>query len=212
MEQLEAPKIKLEDFAKQVGTSPNNIRGHIKKYAAELKGHVDVIPKRGGTWLDAKAQEIIRGKMRIDTVIIHDNRVNELLEENNKLLHQINELLTETTELKLAATKHFELQAAHEDLKQKLQEAEARAYNAELEADTQREAADNLHRDLIATVSKNEELQETNKKQGNLINRIDEELQKAARLNAELQERAEQSEAELEAIKNRGFWGRLFNR
>lgn len=191
MEQLEAPKIKLEDFAKQVGTSPNNIRGHIKKYAAELEGHIEVIPKRGGTWLDAKAQEIIRGKMRIDTVIIHDNRVNELLEENNKLLHQINELLTESTELKLAATRHMELQQAHEDLQQQLDEATTTIDNLSVQLETETTAAAELRADY--------------NKQKNLILTLTDELEKAAAFNAALQ-------TENETLKSRGFWKRLFNR
>lgn len=212
MDEIKSAPIRVEEFAKMLGVTSNNIRKHIKKHYDELQEHIEVIPNKGGTKLDDYAQNFIRGLLRDSPVVIEDSKTLELLEENNKLLHQLNELLIESTELKLAATRHLELQEAHEDLKQKLQEAEDRAINAEADADVQRETADNLHRDLIATVREKEELQETNRKQGNLINRIDDELQKAATLNAQLTERAEQAEAELEALKNRSFWARLFNK
>ena len=155
MEEIKAAPIRVEEFAKIVGTTPNNIRGHIKKYAEELDGHIEVKPKKGGTFLDDFAQNFIKGKMRVDTVVVYNSRVTELLEENNKLLHQINELLTETTELKLAATRHLELQQAHEDLQHQLETEIAAAVK-------QRSLIDKLKTELEEATEENNALQAEN--------------------------------------------------
>lgn len=191
MEEIKAAPIRVEEFARIVGTSPNNIRGHIKKYAAELKGHIEVLPNRGGTLLDSEAQRIIKSKMRVDTVVIHDSRVTELLEENNKLLHQVNELLIQRTELQLAATEHQKLIAAHGELQSQLDEATDTIENLTAQLDTETTAAAELRTDY--------------NKQKNLILSLTDELEKAAALNAALQ-------TENETLKSRGFWKRLFNK
>ena len=191
MEEIKAADIKLEDFAKIVGTTPNNIRGHLKKYAAELAGHIEQRPKRGGTYLDDFAQRFIKGKMRIDTVVLQDNRVNELLEENNQLLHQVNELLIQRTELQLAATEHIKLIESHGELQNQLDEATTTIENLTVQLETETNAAAELRADY--------------NKQKNLILTLTEELEKAAALNDELQ-------TENTELKSRGFFARLFNR
>ena len=191
MDKIEAAPIRLEEFAKIVGTTPQNIRGHLKKYAAELAGHIERKPKKGGTYLDEFAQNFIRGNMRIDPIQIDTARTMELLEENNKLLHQINELITESTELKLAATRHMELQQAHEDLQQQLDEATTTIDNLSVQLETETTAAAELRTDY--------------NKQKSLILRLTDELEKAAAVNAALQ-------TENTELKSRGFWKRLFNK
>lgn len=184
MEEIKAAPIRVEEFAKIVGTTPTNIRGHIKKYAAELEGHIEVKPKKGGTFLDNFAQNFIKGKMRVDTVVVYDNRVTELLEENNKLLHQINELLTETTELKLAATRHLELQQAHEDLQLRLE----------------------------AEIAEAAELRIESEKQKSLIDKLTTDLESAEETNNAIQAEANALIAQIETLKNRTLWQRIRNK
>lgn len=53
--------IRVSDFAKVVGCSPQNIYKHIRNYAQELEGHL--VESRRGLMLDDYAQEFIRGVM-----------------------------------------------------------------------------------------------------------------------------------------------------
>lgn len=53
--------IRVRDFAKEVGCTPQNIYLHLKNYATELEGHT--AKDRRGTLLDEYAQEFIRGVM-----------------------------------------------------------------------------------------------------------------------------------------------------
>lgn len=53
--------IRVSDFARKVGCSPQNIYKHVRNYAAELEGHLH--GSRRGLMLDEHAQEFIRGVM-----------------------------------------------------------------------------------------------------------------------------------------------------
>lgn len=53
--------IRVSDFARKVGCSPQNIYKHVRNYAAELEGHLH--GSRRGLLLDEYAQEFIRGVM-----------------------------------------------------------------------------------------------------------------------------------------------------
>lgn len=63
--------IKLQDFARQQGVTDRQVQRLIKKYAAELEGHVE---RKGpnGTWLDDEACEILKSKMKSNPIVLSD--------------------------------------------------------------------------------------------------------------------------------------------
>lgn len=72
--------IKLQDFANQQGVTDRQIQRLIKKYQSELQGHFE---RKGanGTWLDEKACEILRGKMKTHAVATTDTKTLQELDE-----------------------------------------------------------------------------------------------------------------------------------
>lgn len=81
---------KIQDFARECGVTDRAILKHIKKYEAELSGHIE---RRGanGTWIDETAEEIIRSRMIKHPMIVND-AVN-FAEENSALMKKNSELL-----------------------------------------------------------------------------------------------------------------------
>lgn len=55
--------IRVRDFAKNCGCTPQNIYGHLKTYATELEGHTFQGKGRQGVLLDGYAQDFIRSVM-----------------------------------------------------------------------------------------------------------------------------------------------------
>lgn len=93
--------IRVRDFAKACGCTPQNIYGHLKTYAAELEGHTHQGKGRQGVFLDEYAQEFLRSVMYPKE--LGDNA---LMEEINMLRAQLLQMGVENTRLasKLAST------------------------------------------------------------------------------------------------------------
>lgn len=164
------------------------------------------------TELDDDLVKAIEDRMEIPEKIILSNAVNEELEAENKQLAEVNsyqkliiQLQQEKAMLLEQNAKYLALEASNEDLKQKLEEAESRAFNAEFYSATLETAA--------------AEAQQRTAEAQDRASKAEADLSATSNKNIELQtelrlekERREEAEAKLEELKNRSFWDRIFNR
>lgn len=143
--------IKLQDFARQQGVTDRAIQKHLKKYAAELEGHVE---RKGhnGTWIDDEGCSILQNKMKSKEIVIYDtetiDRIKELeakierlenrLEKKEQYIqvielasakkqNQIENLENEKKQIELKSAK--QIKEAEDDLKNELQ----RQYNDQIQ-------------------------------------------------------------------------------
>lgn len=107
---VEAP-IRVREFAKNCGCTPQNIYGHLKTYAADLEGHTFQGKGRQGVLLDGYAQDFLRSVMYPKEIAD-----NALMDEINELRAQVLQLGVKNTELssKLALTEGERDKAVYE--------------------------------------------------------------------------------------------------
>lgn len=182
--------IKLQDFARQMGVSDRAIQKHLKNHESELEGHFE---RKGtnGTWLDDFAQNFIRERMKQQPVVVYDDSASELMDVNKRLEVENKELqkkLIEVYEL-LTAAKEQQIKIQQDLSEQKLLAAKAEA--AELALTDARER--------LKTV---EDVADLNAQER------DRERQRAETAEAE----ADKIRTELDYLRNRGFWARVFNK
>lgn len=126
--------IRVRDFAKQNGCTPQNIYKHLRTYAEQLDGHTFQGPGRKGVLLDDFAQEFLRGVM-YPKELAADDTISRLQEE----LDQARAAL---------------FAAMQEDMKNRTKiaqlEAENEKVNFELAANLKALAASNEERDAQA--------------------------------------------------------------
>lgn len=86
--------IKLQDFARQQGVTDRAIQKHLKKYAAELEGHVE---RKGpnGTWLDDEACKILRSKMIIRPIAVVDPETEDKIKQQEQRIRELESRLRE---------------------------------------------------------------------------------------------------------------------
>ncbi len=190
--------IKLQDFARDCGVTDRAIQKHLKKHEKELEGHFH---RRGpnGTWLDETAQSYIRSLMKESPVIVGDTLQQQEVETLRKQVAVLQEKLIESQEKHISYVEHTTdlLNAAAEN--QKLLEASKASENA-------------LRDDLSAERQKNEELvQELEKTQEKANTAVLRAVGAEADLE-DVQKRLEKAETDLEAMKNRPLWKRIFNK
>lgn len=121
--------IRVRDFAKQCGCTPQNVYLHLKNYAKELDGHVITGPGRTGALLDDFAQDLIRSRMypkelSDDAATKEINRlraaVTAAAQERADLYKQISTIEHERDNaLKLAGENQLLLDANTQELKEK---------------------------------------------------------------------------------------------
>lgn len=94
--------IRVREFARNCGCTPQNIYGHLKTYAADLEGHTFKGSGRQGVLLDQYAQDFLRSIMYPKEI----SADTELMDEINRLRGQLLQLGMENTQLasRLAAT------------------------------------------------------------------------------------------------------------
>lgn len=193
--------IKLSDFARQQGVTPRAVQKLLQKYEAEIEGHFE---RKGqnGTWFDDYAQEFLRSKMLQKPVVVYDETASPLLLENKELrdkLDKIRDELNETYKALVSEQSKFsdlQIQLAERTTEQKFLETskeqaekqaiELRQKNVELEVALSKSEADN--KTLSDVVEINAQEAEQAKKE-------------AAALRSEI-----------DRLKSRGFFARLFNR
>ena len=206
--------IKLQDFARQMGVTDRMIQKHLKTYAAELEGHYE---RKGpnGTWLDDKAQEIIRSKMRQNPVAVfeEDPRVEQLqsrVSELEKLLAEKEKLLA----LSQQATQEAQskVNALLEDvqkvalLESGKAEAEQKAAEAERLAVSVRQEKNEVELALTAVEKENKTLSDVAEANA-------QEAERAKKAAEDLQGELDRRQAELDAEKTkkisfREYWKR----
>lgn len=178
--------ISLKDYAKNNNVSYEAVRQQVKRYSKELVGHI--IKDNRTQFLDEEAAAFLDSKREKNPVVVinqdKDDTIKALEEENKALLQRI-ALLQD--DLIKAKDLHMELQgklAEQQLLAERATAAEERAITAE-------------ERALVA--------EEENKALSDIAEINAQESQKAKEEAAELR-------AELERLKSRGFWARVFNK
>lgn len=206
--------ITIKDYAKQKGVSYEAIRKQIKRYDAELEGHL--IKQNRFLMLDDDAVQFLDGKRSENPVIVYeqnkDEELEQLRQENKMLLIQMNtvqdqlgkvqqKLIAEMSTTKLLTQEkiqYLEYKAQSEQKELQLQDL-AKARDATQARADQQEAVLRLKEQQIGALTAAKETAAAN-------------LQEARVRIEEAEARAKAAEEETERLKKRSFWDRLFNR
>lgn len=206
--------ITIKDYAKQKGVSYEAIRKQIKRYDAELEGHL--IKQNRFLMLDDEAVQFLDGKRSENPVIVYeqnkDEELEQLRQENKMLLIQMNtvqdqlgkvqqKLIAEMSTTKLLTqekVQYLEYKAQSEQKELQLQDLAKARDTAQARAD-QQEAVLRLKEQQIGALTAAKETAAAN-------------LQEARARIEEAEARAQAAEEETERLKKRSFWDRLFNR
>lgn len=206
--------ITIKDYAKQKGVSYEAIRKQIKRYDAELEGHL--IKQNRFLMLDEEAVQFLDGKRSENPVIVYeqnkDEELEQLRQENKMLLIQMNtvqdqlgkvqqKLIAEMSTTKLLTqekVQYLEYKAQSEQKELQLQDLAKARDAAQARAD-QQEAVLRLKEQQIGALTAAKETAAAN-------------LQEARVRIEEAEARAKAAEEETERLKKRSFWDRLFNR
>jgi chromosome segregation ATPase len=206
--------ITIKDYAKQKGVSYEAIRKQIKRYDAELEGHL--IKQNRFLMLDDEAVQFLDGKRSENPVIVYeqnkDEELEQLRQENKMLLIQMNtvqdqlgkvqqKLIAEMSTTKLLTqekVQYLEYKAQSEQKELQLQDLAKARDAAQARAD-QQEAVLRLKEQQIGALTAAKETAAAN-------------LQEARSRIEEAEARAKAAEEETERLKKRSFWDRLFNR
>jgi chromosome segregation ATPase len=206
--------ITIKDYAKQKGVSYEAIRKQIKRYDAELEGHL--IKQNRFLMLDDDAVQFLDGKRSENPVIVYeqnkDEELEQLRQENKMLLIQMNtvqdqlgkvqqKLIAEMSTTKLLTQEkiqYLEYKAQSEQKELQLQDLAKARDAAQARAD-QQEAVLRLKEQQIGALTAAKETAAAN-------------LQEARVRIEEAEARAKAAEEETERLKKRSFWDRLFNR
>ncbi len=206
--------ITIKDYAKQKGVSYEAIRKQIKRYDAELEGHL--IKQNRFLMLDDEAVQFLDGKRSENPVIVYeqnkDEELEQLRQENKMLLIQMNtvqdqlgkvqqKLIAEMSTTKLLTqekVQYLEYKAQSEQKELQLQDLAKARDTAQARAD-QQEAVLRLKEQQIGALTAAKETAAAN-------------LQEARVRIEEAEARAKAAEEETERLKKRSFWDRLFNR
>ncbi len=206
--------ITIKDYAKQKGVSYEAIRKQIKRYDAELEGHL--IKQNRFLMLDDEAVQFLDGKRSENPVIVYeqnkDEELEQLRQENKMLLIQMNtvqdqlgkvqqKLIAEMSTTKLLTqekVQYLEYKAQSEQKELQLQDLAKARDAAQARAD-QQEAVLRLKEQQIGALTAAKETAAAN-------------LQEARIRIEEAEARAKAAEEETERLKKRSFWDRLFNR
>lgn len=205
--------ITIKDYAKQKGVSYEAIRKQIKRYDAELEGHL--IKQNRFLMLDDEAVQFLDGKRSENPVIVYeqnkDEELEQLRQENKMLLIQMNtvqdqlgkvqqKLIAEMSTTKLLTqekVQYLEYKAQSEQKELQLQDLAKARDAAQARAD-QQEAVLRLKEQQIGALTAAKETAAAN-------------LQEARVRIEEAEARAKAAEEETERLKKRSFWDRLFN-
>lgn len=204
--------ISITELATKHKVSYQAIYKHFKVLKKEEQFKEAYKKQGSNTLLNDELVKAIEARMNVRAEVSVSDIVNEELEAENKRLTEVNQyqktiirLQAEKEALLLQVGNMLALEASNADLKQRLQDAEARAYNAEIEAGTQRAAADEAERRTSEAKERADQAQAEAREKGEKIAALQTErdLEK---------KRREEAEEELDNLKSRGFFARLFNR
>lgn len=179
--------IRVRDFAKMCGCTPQNIYGHLKTYKEELDGHTFQGKGRQGVLLDEHAQGFLRSIMYPKELAD-----NSLMEEIEELRKRILNLGLANTELasRLATTEGERDKAVYE----------AGHYQRALAASQEAEEAKEAELSEAKAAAAENALRASQEAQ-----RAEEAIREAEDLRSQL----EASVAREKALKGRNWWERL---
>lgn len=199
--------ISLKDYAKQNNISYEAVRKQVARYKKDLDRHI--IKDNRTQFLDEEAVAFLNSKREKSPVIIiqqdKDERIKGLEEENKALLQRVAMLQDD-----LLKSKELQIQlqaetAEHRLLAERTTAAEERAAVAEHKAAEAERLAISIRQKNVEIETALTSAEEENK---TLSDIAEINAQEADKAKAE----AEELRAELERLKNRGFWARVFNK
>jgi len=206
--------ITIKDYAKQKGVSYEAIRKQIKRYEEELKDHLQ--KQNRFLMLDEEAVKFLDERRAENPVIVYeqnkDEELEQLRQQNNMLLVQMNQVqaqlgkvqqqligeMEKTKALTSEKVQYLEYKAQSEAREKQVKDLTAEREQAKAMV-SQQEALLRLKEQQIGALTNAKETAAANLK---------EEKERTAQAEAKYQE----AEAELERLKKRGFWARLFNK
>lgn len=192
--------ISIKDYAVQNNVSYEAIRQQTVRYKKELEGHI--IKDNRTQFLDEEAVAFLDSKREKNPVVIiqqdKDDRIKVLEEENKTLLQRVVILQDKQLQMQEELTAQKLLAVKVTEAEERATVAEQKAAEAEKQAITARQKS--LEAEIALTAAEDEK----------------KTLSDVAELNAQEADRAkkeaEELRAELERLKSRGFWARLFNK
>ena len=199
--------ISLKDYAKHNNISYEAVRKQVARYKKDLEGHI--IKDNRTQFLDEEAVAFLDARREKSPVVIiqqdKDDRIKGLEEENKTLLQRVAMLQDD-----LLKSKELQIQLQAETAEQRLlaertTAAEERAAVAEHKAAEAERLAISIRQKNVEIETALTSAEEENK---TLSDIAEINAQEADKAKAE----AEELRAELERLKNRGFWARLFNK
>lgn len=206
--------ITIKDYAKQKGVSYEAIRKQIKRYEEELKDHLQ--KQNRFLMLDDEAVKFLDARRAENPVIVYEQNKDEELEE----LRQQNKLLLVKMNQVQEQLGKVQQQLIGEMEKTKALTSEKVQY---LEYKAQSEAKEKQLQDLTeereqakATVSQQEALLRLKEQQIGALTNAKEtaaaNLQEARQQTEQAEAKYEEAAAEIQRLKNRSWWARLWNK
>ena len=206
--------ISLKDYAKQKNVSYEAVRQQVVRYAEDLGDHL--VKDGRQQFLDDEAVAFLDSKRKKNPIAIYqiekDEEIERLENQNKELLMKLAAAQEQTIKLQEEYRQISEKEAKIALLEADNEAARARAAEAERRADV----ADQERRDVESAIEKLQsdlEISEKGRSEAELRAQAAEDI---AEINAQEAERAkaeaDAARAELDVIKNRSFWKRLFNK
>lgn len=206
--------ISLKDYAKQKNISYEAVRQQVVRYGVELGEHI--IKDGRQQFLDDVAVAFLDERRKKNPVAIYqiekDDEIDRLENENKELLLKLAAAQEQTIKLQEEYRQISEKAAKIALLESDNEAARSRAAEAERRADV----ADQARREVESAFERLQgdlEISEKGRSEAELRAKAAEDI---AEINAQEAERAkaeaDAARSELDAIKNRSFWKRLFNK
>lgn len=159
--------MRVRDYARQNGCTPQNIYKHLRTYAEQLEGHTSQGPGRKGVLLDDFAQEFLRGVMYPKEVAADDTITRlqaELDEARSALFAAMQEDMKHRTKIaQLEADNEkmsFELSANLKALAASNEERDAQAAELQQAVEEREKAAAELEQMRVEAQKRRQEAEE----------------------------------------------------
>lgn len=214
--------IKLSDFARAQGVTNRAVQLALKRHEADLEGHFE---RKGqnGTWLDDYAEEYLRSRMLQKPVVVYDSSMSPLLEENQRLRAEKEDLqkalsvayerLADVLEQSNTAQIQLQVERAEKRMiSAGKEEAERKVESLEMKASEAERLAISARREKVEVEIALTAAEEENKTLADVAEANAQEAERAKKAAEALQAELDRRQAELDELKGRGFFARLFNR
>ena len=193
--------IQIKDYAREKHVTYEAVRKQIKRYEADLEGH---IIRQGNTqFLDDEAVKFLDGKRASNPVIIYEHdkdiQIEQLQDENANLKTALAEAEHKRAETLEALGKEKDLRI----------EQQSQMLALEQKSDEERKRMDEViesNRQMIELVQQKDEERQR------LTEQHEAEKKQAEEEKQLLVQQLEEERKRREELENRGFWKRVFNK